>query len=197
MEASLVMRDRETDSWWSIMTSTAIGGAMAGADLVELPLGEKTTWRSWKERHPDTLVLSVHGREHERLNPYGSYYASEGTFRGLKISDHRLKPKAPIYSFWLRGKPYAASHASFEGGKIFAPKGLAGKRLLLYRPRGASMFESTRAFVVAAETASGTAEPEALVERIDAGEASAERLPGFDTFWYSWISVNKNSLLLR
>ncbi len=47
MEASLVMRDRETDSWWSIMTSTAIGGAMAGADLVELPLGEKTTWRSW------------------------------------------------------------------------------------------------------------------------------------------------------
>ena len=36
-QASLVMRDRETDSWWSIMTSEAIGGELDGADLVELP----------------------------------------------------------------------------------------------------------------------------------------------------------------
>ena len=30
MDASLVMRDRETDSWWSIMTSDAIGGELDG-----------------------------------------------------------------------------------------------------------------------------------------------------------------------
>ena len=41
MSASLVMRDRETDSWWSIMTSDAIGGQLDGADLEELPYGEK------------------------------------------------------------------------------------------------------------------------------------------------------------
>ncbi len=197
MEASLVMRDRETDSWWSIMTSTAIGGPMEGAELRELPLGEKTTWKRWKERHPDTLVLSVNGREHERLNPYRPYFGSDETFRDLKIKDRRLKPKEPIYSFWWSDTPYAVAHQSFEGGKIFAPKGLGGRGLLLYRPRGASMFESTKAFVIDGETASGGEQPEALLAQIESGDAAAERLPGFDTFWYSWVSINKDSLLLR
>jgi hypothetical protein len=43
MQATLVLRDRETDSWWSIMTSDAIGGELDGTDLEELPFGEKTT----------------------------------------------------------------------------------------------------------------------------------------------------------
>ena len=51
-KATLVMRDRETDSWWSIMTSNAIGGELEGAELVELPVGEKTTWGAWRARHP-------------------------------------------------------------------------------------------------------------------------------------------------
>ena len=52
-QASLIMRDRETDSWWSIMTSDAIGGELVGTDLVELPRGEKVTWKDWRRRHPD------------------------------------------------------------------------------------------------------------------------------------------------
>ncbi len=55
-QASLVMRDRETDSWWSIMTSAAIGGELDGTDLVELPYGEKTTWGKWRKRYPDTAT---------------------------------------------------------------------------------------------------------------------------------------------
>ncbi len=191
------MRDQETDSWWSIMTSTAIGGALNGADLVELPLGEKSTWGKWKERHPGTLVLSVGGSEHERSDPYQDYFASEETFRGLKIEDRRLEPKAPIYSFWWQGKPYAVPHESFEGGKIFHPKRFADRRLLLYRRPGAAMFESTRAFVVDPRAALETTKPQALLDRIEAGAVAAERLPGFDTFWYNWISVNEHSLLLR
>ena len=46
LSASLVMRDRQTDSWWSIMTSKAIGGPLEGTALPELPVGEKTTWKS-------------------------------------------------------------------------------------------------------------------------------------------------------
>ncbi len=65
MKASLVMRDRETDSWWSIMTSSAIGGALQGTELDELPIGEKTTWADWRRRYPATLVLSVDGGQHK------------------------------------------------------------------------------------------------------------------------------------
>ena len=68
LDASLVMRDRETDSWWSIMTSDAIGGELEGDELEELPLGEKSTWKDWVARHPQTLVLSVEGREHDGVH---------------------------------------------------------------------------------------------------------------------------------
>ena len=91
MDASLIMRDRETDSWWSIMTSDSIGGPLDGADLEELPYSEKATWGEWKAKHPDTVILSVNGVEHELNNPYDNYLESEGTFRDLEISDKRLR----------------------------------------------------------------------------------------------------------
>ena len=118
LQASLVMRDRETDSWWSIMTSTAIGGALQGAERDELPIGEKTTWADWRRRHPNTLVLSVDGEEHHSNNPYDNYFASDRTFHDLEISDDRLEPKTPVFSFWLNGQTYAAAHSTFEGGRL-------------------------------------------------------------------------------
>ncbi len=59
MNASLVMQDKQTDTYWSIMSGKAEAGALAGTALVELPVSEKVTWAEWSARHPDTLVLSV------------------------------------------------------------------------------------------------------------------------------------------
>ena len=59
VNASLVMQDEQTDTYWSIMEGEAVAGELSGEKLVELPIGEKIQWRHWKERHPDTLVLSV------------------------------------------------------------------------------------------------------------------------------------------
>ena len=153
LDASLVMRDRETDSWWSIMTSDAIGGELDGTDLVELPRGEKTTWQEWRWQHPDTLVLSVQGEEHIENNPYDNYFASEGTFRDLEIDDRRLAPKDSIYSFWWGDEPYAVPHAAFVGGKVLVVDGWGDQRLFLYRGEGASIFESSQAWVVPATMA--------------------------------------------
>jgi hypothetical protein len=198
MDASLVMRDRETDSWWSIMTSDAIGGELNGADLVELPKGEKTTWKDWRQRHPDTLVLSVGGEEHVENNPYDNYLASEGTFRDLKIEDHRLAPKDSIYSFWWGDEPYAVPHTTFAGGKVLEVEGWEDKRLLLYRGKEASIFESTQAWVVPATLATETKKTKDLLALVRASDTvGAEQLSGFDTFWYNWVSVNEDTHLVK
>ena len=196
MKASLVMRDRETDSWWSIMTSTAIGGALQGAELDELPIGEKTTWADWRRRHPDTLVLSVDGEEHHSNNPYDNYFASDRTFHDLEISDDRLEPKTPVFSFWLNGQTYAAAHSTFEGGRLFDLPGNATRKVLLYRDLGASIFASTRAWTLEADQASAV-DLEQLVTAARGEGLSYPPVDGFDTFWYSWISVNSDSVLLR
>ena len=190
------MRDRETDSWWSIMTSTSIGGALDGAELDELPLGEKTTWADWWRRHPDTVVLSVDGEQHRINNPYDSYFESDRTFRDLEISDDRLDPKTPVFSFWLDGQTYAAAHSTFEGGRLFELPGEAARRILLYRDLDAPLFASTQAWILAADSASSAAVTELIAAARSAGPTN-QPLDGFDTFWYSWISVNPESALLQ
>ncbi len=194
-QASLVMRDRETDSWWSIMTSEAIGGEMEGADLVELPVAEKATWGDWRSRHPDTLALTVDGRQHEPRNPYRDYFANDRTFRGLEVADQRLPPKAPIFGFFLDGRARAVPHAAVEGGRLVSLDGGDGEgvRLLFHRRPGASMFASTSAWRLA-DGAEGTAGE--LVTAARAGGDGFEPLTGIDTFWYNWVAVNQDSELL-
>jgi hypothetical protein len=196
MDASLVMRDRETDSWWSIMTSDAIGGALDGTRLVVLPAGEKVAWKEWSRRHPDTLVLSVEGEEHVDNNPYDNYFASEDTFRDLEIEDDRLDPKEPIYSFWFDGDPWAVPHRAFRGGKVLELEGIDGKRLLLYRGKKVPIYQSSRAYLIEAELAS-VHKPKELLAMAESGAEGIETLPGFDTFWYTWVAVNKNTHLVR
>ena len=190
-QASLVMRDRETDSWWSIMTSRAIGGELEGADLVELPYGEKTTWGEWRARYPDSLVLSVGGRQHEAFNPYEEYFAGDRTYGGLQIEDRRLAPKEPIYGFFLSGRPYVVPHAAVEGRRLFEVDGTV---LLVDRRPGAEMFASTRAWRVPAESGDAVSglSPDEPPET-----AGFAPLSGIDTFWYTWAAVNEGSEILR
>jgi hypothetical protein len=193
--AALIMRDRETDSWWSIMSSNSIGGELEGADLEELPVGEKTTWKRWRQKHPDTLVLSVEGEEHVENNPYDNYFASDGTFRDLEIDDKRLQPKAPVYSFWLDGEPWAVDHEAFGGGTVFEVEELDGRDLLLYRTKKGPIYESSRAWLVDPRL---TAEhgPTKLLAMADSGDSGFEPVPGFDTFWYTWVATNPQTHLI-
>ncbi len=195
-KASLVMRDMETDSWWSIMSSNAIGGELEGEDLRELPVGEKATWGDWRARHPHTLVLSVKGEEHVENSPYANYFENEQTFRGTEIADDRLEPKASIFSFWLDDQPTAVAHEDFVGGQVFTLPDRSEQRLFVYRPKDASVYRSSDAFVIPASAAS--LERDALREALLAGHVEgAERLAGFDTFWYTWVNVNRSTRLLR
>ena len=197
MDASLIMRDRETDSWWSIMTSDAIGGELGGTDLEVLAVGQKATWKEWRKKHPDTLVLSVEGEEHVENNPYDNYFASEGTFRDLEVEDRRLEPKAPVFSFWYNDEAWAVPHDEYKGGRIFEVEGLDGKRLFLYRTRRGPIYESSRAYLVS-EAVASVYKPKELLAMIDSGTTvGIKALPGFDTFWYTWVAVNQDTHLIQ
>jgi len=193
MKASLVMRDRETDSWWSIMTSQALAGEMEGAELVELPFGEKTTWGAWRAQHPETEILSVDGREHEPQDSYSDYFASDRTFRDLEIGDKRLPPKEPVYAFWLDGRPHAVAQKLAEGGRFFALD--KGGRVFLYREEGAAIFASTLGFLAPEDGSGQDTTSSGYLEYLRG--SGAQRLQGFDTFWYSWVAINQDTELLR
>lgn len=202
MHAALVMRDKETNSYWSIMTGDAIAGDLAGTPLEELPLGEKAQWKDWVARHPDTVVLSVNGAEHVENNPYDNYFDSDSGFRGIEARDRRLETKDPIYSFQLDGRAYAVPFSVFEEGAVFEA---GGRELFLYRPKGVAVHHSTLAFQGEAGDFARRAggwyhEPSDTPLDPDrggfGGSGSPSRLEGLDTFWYMWSLTHPETEVL-
>ncbi len=202
VHAALVMQDKETDSYWSIMRGASISGDLKGTRLEELPIGTKTQWKAWVARHPDTLVLSVDGVEHDETNQYDDYFSSDEGFLGLSSADDRLPTKEPIYSFQYAGKAYAVPHSEIKKGTAFA---LGERQVFLYRPRGAAMFYSSLAFVASGdgfEKRKGAWRAAASGAKFDAKSgifegAEVERLDGFDTFWYNWSLMHPETEILR
>jgi hypothetical protein len=176
------MRDRETDSWWSIMQESAIGGEFEGESLQLIPAGEKVQWAEWKRRYPDTKVLSVDGEEHEPVDHYRGYFASEDGFRGATADDKRLKDKEPIFAFNWEDSAYAVRHTTIEGGATFH---LGDKEIFLFRKDGAPLYSSTEAYFVSSTGEAGTSEGE------------KPKLAGFDTFWYIWSKSREHVIILK
>ena len=56
-QRNLLMYDRKTASLWSQLGMQAVAGPMAGVSLQIFPV-EHTTWGDWRQRYPDTVVLS-------------------------------------------------------------------------------------------------------------------------------------------
>lgn len=205
IHSSLVMRDRETDSYWGLMNKKVLAGSLKGTAIIELPVHKKVQWKDWLAEYPNTLVLSVAGKE-DTKNHYDRYFNSEEGFRGSSAIDSRLKTKAPIYGFKYQDKFYAVAHSSIEGGKTFQ---LQSAKIFLYRTPGSEMFQSTAAYILSTQkgfrkSAEGWIDiendcrfNEATFELSGPGENCAPKLDGFDTFWYNWSLNNPETELLE
>lgn len=197
--ASLVMQDKQTNTYWSLMKGQALAGTMKGQSLNELPIGEKATWKEWRTKHPNTKVLSVNSKEDGR-NPYQAYFRDKNGFRGLQAKDSRLETKTPIFAFHYSEKSYAIPYSEFHsGGSFLLPD---GSHAFLYRAPNDDLFRSTSVFI----SKDGFAKNEKTWTEIKTGNTlnettrsfgdGIERLKGFDTFWYNWSLNNPETAVL-
>lgn len=195
------MQDKQTDSYWSIMTHKAEAGSLSGTDLQVLPVSQKMSWKDWKAAHPDTLVLSIDGRQDPKDNRYAGYFADENGFRGAQARDKRLPTKAPVYAFLNDGKPFAVDHARFGGGKAFPLP--SGGQVFLFRRASDEMFRGTNAFYSAEGFArehgkwTDRATGAVFDKRTREFAGRTARINGFDTFWYNWSLNHPGTALLR
>ena len=186
MNSSLVLQDRETDSYWPIMLGKSVHGELSGTAMKEIAVNRKMKWSEWISLHPDTLVLSVDGVE-DQEDAYDNYFQSKEGFRNSIATDKRLETKTPIFAFRLEDKSYAVKYNDIIDGKQFK---LGAQIAYLYRNPNDGLHDSTRAYLVAAD--SGCV--------LDSGNPTdqqcGEPLKGFDTFWYNWSLNNPDTLLL-
>jgi hypothetical protein len=95
-----LMFDVETGSLWSSLTGKPVVGPLAGSrfELAALPV-VTTTWGEWKERHPDTMVLSLdtgHTRDYSEGAAYRAYFATDELMFDVFLRDGRLPNKAEV-----------------------------------------------------------------------------------------------------
>jgi hypothetical protein len=120
----VLLYDRDTESLWSQILSEAISGERVGKKLTPMPISH-TTWRDWREKHPDTLVLSDdtgHSRDYQR-NPYAGYEESRSTyFRVTNAAPDYYHPKEIVVGLGVDGvyKAYPFIELDKQGKSRFS-----------------------------------------------------------------------------
>jgi hypothetical protein len=125
VNSNLLMYDRQTDSQWPQILGIAIDGTNKGTVLEEIRLAW-THWSRWRQRHPDTVVLSTdtgYIRSYG-TDPYGSYdkpgtyYDSGGPLFPVMAKDGRFNSKDVVVGVKANGQQMAIHKHTLRAKKL-------------------------------------------------------------------------------
>ncbi|MBI3375376.1 MAG: DUF3179 domain-containing protein [Betaproteobacteria bacterium] len=106
--SDVLLYDRETQSLWSQIRAQAVAGPLKTASLTAVPLAH-TTWRDWRARHPESLVLTQKtgiARDYDR-DPYAGYEKSAELIFPVRFRAEGFHPKERVLGVVLEGKAKA------------------------------------------------------------------------------------------
>ena len=113
--SDVLLYDRQTGSLWSQIEQTAVTGVMRGTKLAAIPLTH-TTWRDWRERYPETEVLSNETgfRRDYKTNPYLDYSRAGRLMFPVAQENSKYRRKSMVLGLELDGyfKAYPFSELS-------------------------------------------------------------------------------------
>ena len=131
--SDVLLYDRPTHSLWSQILGRAISGGLRNTALTLIP-SSHTTWREWRARHPDTIVLSrdTGFRRNYRSSPYLEYARSAKLMFPVNNKDHRYRNKEMVLGIVAGGqsKAYPFKELQRQGQTRFEDD-FAGKLLTI------------------------------------------------------------------
>lgn len=126
---ALVMYDHQTKTLWSQFLRKGVKGQLTGVELDVVPVTQ-TLWSTWRELHPDTLVLDKKGGY--RSDTYASYYLNGSTgVLGEAITDDRLARKELVLGIDIDGQTKAYPIAVLEGVPVVNDS-FGGREVLVF-----------------------------------------------------------------
>ena len=113
----LVLRDRETGTYWSPATGAALSGPLEGERLRLLPGAVVTTADAWEELEPETACFDTGELSSValQLKLYGA--SSMEGLSGKKIEDRRYAPKDRVFVVAEGGQAVAFTAAELKKRK--------------------------------------------------------------------------------
>ncbi|MBS1270692.1 MAG: hypothetical protein MAG794_01658 [Gammaproteobacteria bacterium] len=170
--SDVLLYDRETESLWSQITQKAVSGPLVGTELKHLAASH-TTWRDWRERHPDTLVLSTqtgYNRDYSRT-PYAGYEDSGRIWFPVANRDKRYHPKELVIGLDLDGQVKAYPFAEL------------------------SQHDTPFADRVADREITIQFDPENRTGRIF--DAEGDEIPTVIAFWFAWAAFHPDTAVFE
>jgi hypothetical protein len=100
--SDLVFYDRASETLWDQIEAKGIVGPLTDRELQLVPVS-MSRWAKWRDRHPDTLVLSPDtGFDYDYTQDrYAEYRVSSRLFMPVSASDDRVHAKTVVFGFDL------------------------------------------------------------------------------------------------
>ena len=170
--SDVLMYDRQTQSLWSQILSQAVTGPMKGTLLPAVAVTH-TTWADWRNRHPDTLVLSANTgfNRNYQANPYDGYERESNIMFPVRFRSEGYHPKEQVLGLVLDGKAKAYPFVELAKGSGEVNDVLAGK---IINVRYSHNHKSAEVF-----------------------DAEGKVLPGVTLFWFAWYAFHPGTEIYR
>ena len=192
------MYDRESLSLWSNLTGEAVVGKRAASSsrLRMLPL-TLTTWKAWREQHPDTTVMKPDRGAERRFGFSYQEGAADERREGVSFPVWQrstlLDDKAEIFALRLDGQSKAYPLERLEPGLLIEDR-VGETELLLVVDEAGTVRASERGDVRFTATAAGEVvdsegrrwqvSEQELVPPSGSGLEPRARLAGHVAFWF-------------
>jgi len=201
INSNLVMYDRETDSEYPQILGTGITGPNEGAGLSEVRVFW-AEWGDWRERHPDTQVLSTETsfmRDYQR-DPYGGYNPPQGYYaEGSRVmfpvlnEDDRYDDKHVVLGFRDDGEAVAVDKDALREAGVMRYSGGGEDYLIIHDPGLDTGWVYSGADGV--DVAHAGIEFTREGPRFD-GRDDLERVNAFEAMWFAWSGFYPDTVVL-
>jgi hypothetical protein len=206
-----LMYDHATQSLWSTLTGTPVVGTLVGKGIELKPLYVvTTTWKEWRKRHPNTLVLSLdtgHRRDYGEGVAYRDYFATDQLMFNVPKLDARLSNKAEVLALRVSdapGEKLAIAADFLAANRVYHDRIGATNFVVLTDAGGANRVYEARKTVFASWDGGNTArDRDGKAWKVDEDRLTGlrgeilRRLPAHRAFWFGWYAQYPETRLVK
>ncbi len=207
-----LMYDQATQSLWSTLEGVPVAGPLLGKGIELDSYGlVTTTWGEWRQRHPETSVLSLntgHQRNYDEGVAYNDYFSNDIRMFETPFLDKRLMNKDEVLALRFAPKtekPMAISDAFLRENTIYEGShggqpfviltDLSGANRVYKRPDTLSFQEWD--FKVSLTDGVGHRWKLSEAALIAEDGRQLSRLPAHRAFWFGWHSAFPDTTLIQ
>ncbi len=205
-----LMYDQATQSLWNTLWGEPVVGPLVGRGIeLERMSVVTTTWDAWRQRHPDTLVLSLdtgHRRDYAEGAAYREYFATDELMFNVPALDRRLKNKDEVLGLLVTGNdstPLALASSFLQQNPVYHDS-VGNREIVVLTDRSGAHRVYEASGVRFADWDQDSSAVDADGGRWSLNEVRLEsadgrirnRLAAHRAFWFGWYSAYPHTRLV-